>query len=165
MEVPPKQILLQRQFHIHRSLDQFFLHQQGDISAYEAQFFGETLTNFNKMVWKAWVTPKVKFFFLWLAICNRIWMADRLERRGWDNWSLCPLYNQTQESAVHLFSHCRYTKGLSNLAKGWLGIANIQSQDGDPELTIDEWCTIMACSPMPNRKAISPLMMLVSWTI
>jgi hypothetical protein len=30
--------------------------------AYEAQFFGATLTNFNKMVWKAWATPKVKFF-------------------------------------------------------------------------------------------------------
>jgi hypothetical protein len=33
-------------------------------SAYAAQFFGATLTNFNKMVWKDWATSKIKFFFL-----------------------------------------------------------------------------------------------------
>jgi hypothetical protein len=36
-------------------------------SAYEAQFIGAMPTNFNKMVWKNWATPKVKFFS-WLAI-------------------------------------------------------------------------------------------------
>jgi hypothetical protein len=40
-------------------------------SAYEAQFYGATLTHFNKMVWKIWATPKVKFFS-WLAIRNRL---------------------------------------------------------------------------------------------
>jgi hypothetical protein len=80
-------------------------------SAYEAQFFGATLTNFNKLMWKVWATPKVKFFS-WLTIRNRIWTADRLERRGWDNYSLCQLFKQTQESAAHLFSHYRYSKRL-----------------------------------------------------
>jgi hypothetical protein len=78
-------------------------------SAYDAQFFKATLTSFNKMVWKYWATPKVKFFS-WLAIQNRIWMADRPERRGWDNCGPCPLCKQTQETVAHLLSHCRYKK-------------------------------------------------------
>jgi hypothetical protein len=53
-------------------------------SAYEAQFFDATLTNFNKIIWKVWVILKVKFFS-WLTIWNRIWTADCFERGGWDN--------------------------------------------------------------------------------
>jgi hypothetical protein len=49
-------------------------------SAYEAQFFGATLTCFNKLVWKNWAPPKVKFF-AWLAIRNRLWTAGRLEKK------------------------------------------------------------------------------------
>jgi hypothetical protein len=49
-------------------------------SAYEAQFFGATLTCFNKLVWKIWAPPKVKFF-AWLAIRNRLWTAGRLEKK------------------------------------------------------------------------------------
>jgi hypothetical protein len=30
---------------------------------------------------------------------------------------------------------------------------------------MDEWWTMMACYPKPNRKAIASLTMLVSWTI
>jgi hypothetical protein len=63
------------------------------------------------LVWKVWATPQVKFF-AWLAIRNRIWTADRLERRVWENCGLCPLCKQTQETTAHLFSHCRYTKRL-----------------------------------------------------
>jgi hypothetical protein len=63
-------------------------------SAYESQFFGATLTNFNKMAWKNWATPKAKFFS-WFAIRNRLWTADRLEKRGWENCGLCPLCKQT----------------------------------------------------------------------
>ena len=74
-------------------------------SAYKAQFFGATSTHMNKTVWKNWATPKVKVF-AWLAIQNRLWTADRLEKRGWENCGLCPLCKQTQETAVHLFSPC-----------------------------------------------------------
>jgi hypothetical protein len=97
-------------------------------SAYKAQFFGATLTDMNKMVWKVWAPPKVKFF-AWLAIRNRIWTADRLERRGWDNCGLCPLCMQTQETAAHLFSQCRYTKRLWDMVKSWLGIPSVRTHE------------------------------------
>jgi hypothetical protein len=35
-------------------------------------------------VLKAWAPQKLKSVS-WLAMQNRIWMADRLEKRGWQN--------------------------------------------------------------------------------
>ena len=53
-------------------------------SAYKAQFSGLVDTNMLQWVWKNWAPPKSNFF-AWLVINNRIWTADRLQRRGWTN--------------------------------------------------------------------------------
>jgi hypothetical protein len=105
----------------------------------------------QSLVWKAWVTPKVKFFSS-LTIHNRIWTALRIEKRGWNNCGLCPLYKQIQESAAYLFSHCRLSKRLWEMVKIWFGMANIQTKDWMSELSIDEWWTSMTCFPKPNCK-------------
>jgi hypothetical protein len=39
--------------------------QYSAASAYKAQFFGATASNFRRSVWKIWAPPKVKFF-AWL---------------------------------------------------------------------------------------------------
>src|SRR6185312_11745460 len=44
-------------------------------SAYHAQFLGASSPNFTELIWRAWAPPKCKFFS-WLAIQNRLWMAD-----------------------------------------------------------------------------------------
>ena len=46
------------------------------VSKYNAQFFGATLTYVNKLVWKAWVPPKITFF-TWLTNQTRIWASPR----------------------------------------------------------------------------------------
>lgn len=92
-------------------------------SAYKAQFLGATSTNMNRMVWKIWAPPKVKFF-AWLAIQNRFWTADRLAKRGWPNCGLCPLCKRAPESITHLLVHCRYTTRLWCYIRDseWLGL-------------------------------------------
>ena len=80
-------------------------------SAYMAQFLGAMDTNLDQLIWKAWAPPKYKIF-AWLAYQNRLWTADRLERRGWPNQKKCPLCRHTDESALHLFAQCRYTRRL-----------------------------------------------------
>lgn len=60
-------------------------------SAYQFQFNGSTNVTLCTSIWKPWGPPKCKFF-AWLAVQNKIWTADRLERRGWNNQRLCPLY-------------------------------------------------------------------------
>ena len=80
-------------------------------SAYMVQFLGAMDTNLDQLIWKAWAPPKCKIF-AWLAYQNRLWTADRLEQRGWPNQKKCPLCRHTDESALHLFAQCRYTRRL-----------------------------------------------------
>jgi hypothetical protein len=129
-------------------------------SAYNTHFFGTTSTNMNKLVWKAWAPPKIKFF-AWLAIQNRLWMADRLEERGWTNCSLCPLCKQCQETVVHLLSQCRFTKRLWGMMRDWLGLPHLQIGEWAADIAIDEWWMMMA----RNSKAMASMTMLVCWTI
>jgi hypothetical protein len=60
---------------------------------------------------------------------NRLWTADRLRRRGWENCGLWPLCKQTKETNNHLFVHCHFTARIWELLRDWLGIQGIQSQD------------------------------------
>jgi len=44
--------------------------------------------------------------FLWLAIRNRCWTADRLAKRGLPHPDKCPLFDQEEETIQHLLTSC-----------------------------------------------------------
>jgi hypothetical protein len=106
-------------------------------SAYDVQFLGLIKSPMYNMVWKAWATPKAKFF-AWLATQNRIWTADRLAKRGWPNCGLCPLCKQRVEFVDHLFIHSRFTTRLWGLINNWLGVFDIDTTSW-AEFDIKEW--------------------------
>jgi mannosylglycoprotein endo-beta-mannosidase len=134
-------------------------------SAYEFQFVGLNPSRVFMKVWRAWAPPKVKFF-AWLAIQNRIWTADRLEKRGWQNCGLCPLCNQTTETVNHLFVSCRYTVRLWCYVKEWLGIHDIHPRQWRGSgLSTKNWWSLMTAGPSSNRKAMASLTLLVSWEV
>jgi hypothetical protein len=64
--------------------------------AYAMQFLGQTFSCMKSLAWKPWAPPKYKTFAL-LIIQNRLWTADRLQRRGWPNCGICKLCNRDQE--------------------------------------------------------------------
>jgi hypothetical protein len=132
-------------------------------SAYEMQFFGSTTSPLNKMVWKAWAPPKIKFF-AWLANQNRLWTADRLAKRGWPNCGPCPLCKQCVETVDHLFVHCRFTTRLWTAVKQWLDISEDVQHDST-NFTISEWWQFMAGGSANNRKAMASITLLVSWEV
>jgi hypothetical protein len=99
--------------------------QYSTASAYNLQFLGLIESPLNNLVWKVWAPPKVKNH-AWLALQNRLWTADRLRRRGWENCGLCPLCKQTEETNNHLFVHCHFTARIWELLREWLGIHIIQ---------------------------------------
>ena len=111
-----------------------------------------------------WTPPKVKFF-AWLATRNRIWTADRLTRRGWQNCGLCPLCQRVQENGAHLFYKCRFTLRIWNLIKNWLGLHMIDMSTWDYLHSLSLWWRNMSGSNIPNRKAMASLTMLVGWII
>lgn len=94
-------------------------------SAYRVQFLGSTSTTMNKTIWKVWAPPKVKFFS-WLTIQNRIWTADRLEKRGWENCGLCTLCKRANETSSHLFFKCRFAMRVWRMVKDWLGLGTLE---------------------------------------
>jgi hypothetical protein len=46
-------------------------------SAYEIQFNEQVISNFPRLIWKAWATPRCKLF-MWLLLQDRVWTPGRL---------------------------------------------------------------------------------------
>ena len=133
-------------------------------TAYKAQFLGLTLSPMDCMVWKVWAPPKVKFF-AWLALQDRIWTVDRLERRGWPNCGLCPLCKREQETGAHLFFKCRYTIRLWRDIIEKIGLHHMDTSTWHLHETVKEWWDKRTDCTNPNWHAMASLTMLVSWTI
>jgi hypothetical protein len=137
--------------------------QYSTASAYKLQFFGLIESSMYKVVWKAWATPKAKHH-AWLALQNRLWTADRLRKRDWENCGLCPLCKQTEETNNHLFVHCRYTTRIWELLKDWLGIQGIHPRQWGG-LGIQEWWSSMVEGSSMHRKGLATLTLLTVWEI
>ncbi|WVZ65336.1 hypothetical protein U9M48_014716 [Paspalum notatum var. saurae] len=60
-----------------------------------------------KVVWKARVPPRVRFF-AWLALQDRCWTAERRRRHGLQETDDCALCDQTVESMEHLMTKCSF---------------------------------------------------------
>ena len=67
--------------------------------------------------------PKCKFF-LWLAIRNKCWTADRLQRRGLHYPASCPLCDQEQETIQHILCNCSFSRDFWHLILSSIGFGN-----------------------------------------
>ena len=131
-------------------------------SAYLGQFLGMTNSAMEQMVWRNWAPPKVKFF-AWLAIQDRIWTAERLEKRGWPNCGPCPLCRREVESGTHLFTKCRFTLRLWHLVKEKFHLhQQIDTCTWQSDDTIKAWWLNKVDKNSPDSKAMASLAMLVS---
>lgn len=105
--------------------------------AYKAQFLGMVNSPMEQMVWKAWAPRKVKFF-AWLALQDRIWTADRLDKRGWQNCGHCSLCGREQETGAHLFFKCRFTNRLWRLVIDKLSLDHMDPSSWHLEASVKE---------------------------
>jgi len=62
-----------------------------------------------KRLWKSLAPSKCKTF-VWLAIRNRCWTADRLEKRGLPHPDRCPLCDQEEENVQHILTSCVFAR-------------------------------------------------------
>ena len=118
----------------------------------------------EQMVWKVWAPPKYKFF-AWLIIQDRVWTADRLQRRGWPNCGLCPLCKQVTESAPHLLFQCRFSQRVWANVASWIGINNAIIAGWRYEISVKEWWFKTILDRGPPRKALASMLMLVFWEL
>ena len=47
---------------------------------------------------------------IWLAIQNRCWTADRLQKGGLPHLDHCPLYDQEDETVQHILTTCVFAR-------------------------------------------------------
>jgi hypothetical protein len=104
-------------------------------------------------------------FFAWMVIQNRIWTTDRLERHGWENCGRCKLYNQVQESAVHLLFKCRFMIRVWSNAKTWIGLNDITPSDCHIAPSVKRLWTVVIHRTSQFRKALPSFVMITLWEI
>lgn len=133
-------------------------------SAYKVQFEGAVATNMKKVIWGNWAPPKCKFF-AWLINKNRVWTADRLQRRGWPNCNLCQLCKREPETAAHIMFQCRFSMRIWNAVRCWLDTPELDTADWAGISSVHEWWTRAVLGHGHRGKAVSSLIMLVSWEV
>lgn len=107
-------------------------------SAYEIQFCGQIVSNFPSLIWKAWATPRCKFF-LWLVLQDRAWTAARLQQRGWENNYFCALCERNLETAAHIFIECPFTRKIWTLVSVWSSCPNLNPISWGDHTDMEEW--------------------------
>jgi hypothetical protein len=87
-------------------------------SAYNVQFIG-TITNERwKSIWKAKVQNKCRFF-TWLAVQLKLPTTDRIIKQGRQVNPICALCRTTDESHIHMFAKCTYTRAVWQSIAQW----------------------------------------------
>jgi hypothetical protein len=106
-------------------------------------------------------SPEVQNLCL-MDIQNRVWTADRLEKRGWQNCRRCKLCNQVQESASHLLFKCRFTIQVWTKVKDWLGLHDVDPSSWHTRRSIKEWWMEAIHKHGQSKKVMGSLVMLIS---
>jgi hypothetical protein len=132
-------------------------------SAYRMQFEGMMAKPFQRLVWEPWAPPKCKCF-AWLILQNRVWTADRLQRRAMANQSICPLCRTTQETAVHLLAKCRLSIRIWKEMERWTGY-DLHLQAWPDFESVAQWWEEVATLPGIPKKPLRSLLIMVSWTL
>ena len=117
------------------------------------------------LIWKPSPPPPKCKIFAWLVLQNRVWTADRLDRRVWQNYGLCKLCNQVQETAGHLLFKYRFTTHIWTSLKNWLGLHDVTPEGWHVHNTIEDWCSQVIHKRWPYRKAPASIVMLISWEV
>ncbi|WVZ89347.1 hypothetical protein U9M48_035768 [Paspalum notatum var. saurae] len=132
-------------------------------SAYQAFFLGGINFGPWKRVWKSWAPLRCKFF-MWLALKNRCWTADRLAKRGLPHPHTCPLCDQEQETMQHLLISCVFSREVWTLV-----FSNLWLHDLIPQLDGKSfsgwWSGAIKRAPKEVKKGLNSLIILVPWEI
>jgi hypothetical protein len=78
-------------------------------SVYHAFFLGRTDMMAAEELWSAGA-PLVHKLHAWFALHDRLWTADRLERRGLDHPSQCVLCCQEPKTGAHIAINCSFSR-------------------------------------------------------
>jgi len=93
-------------------------------SAYARFFVGSSGFEPYKRLWKSWAPLRCKIF-LWLAMLNRCWTADRLARQGLQHPDKCLLCDQEEERVPHILTSCVFARQVWTTVLGRVGLQHL----------------------------------------
>ncbi|WVZ52423.1 hypothetical protein U9M48_003478, partial [Paspalum notatum var. saurae] len=120
--------------------------------AYQALFLGTNKFGPWKRIWKSWA-PLLCKFFIWLALKNRCWTADRLAKRRLPHPTVCPVCDQEQETMQHLLFSGVFSQEVWTLVFNGLGMSAVS-----PQLDVNQ-------APKEVKKGLNSLTILVAWEL
>jgi hypothetical protein len=103
-------------------------------SAYMVQFIGAVTDRRWKLIWKAKVELKCRFF-VWLLLQFRLPTASLMIRQGRQANPICSLCHTTAESHFHMIVTCTYAKAVWQQVAIWL--YKFSYQHKEPQLCVD----------------------------
>jgi hypothetical protein len=131
-------------------------------SAYHAFFNGSVTFEPWRRIWKCWAPSKCKFF-IWRAIQNHCWTADRLARQGMSHLEKCPLCDQEEETIQHLLTRCVFSRQV------WFAVLSpLEIRGATPcsnEQSFTQWWAKTAHKVKECKKGVNSLVILTAWVI
>lgn len=131
-------------------------------SAYRALFYTEVAVADTRELWRT-RAPNKCIFFIWLALHERCWTSDRLQRHGLRDDNFCALCDQEPETLHHLLLFCAYSREVWHKCFRRYGFAYFQPSR--EETLADWWLRMRKSMPKPGRKQYDSLLILVAWSI
>jgi len=126
-------------------------------------FFGAVTLEPWRRLWKTWAPAKCKMF-LWLAIRNRCWMADRLAKRGLSHPDKCPICDQADETIQHLSITCVVARQVWFRLFTPLNLADSVPRQNELSFA-DWWHTTISRVSKEHGKGVNTLIILEAWII
>lgn len=132
-------------------------------SAYRAYFIGQECIPGAKILHKARAPGKCNFF-IWLALHDRCWTAERRKRHNLQDRDDCVLCGQHPESIDHLLLTCVHSREV------WLGVLRAAEWHAlapaatTPSLP-DWWTQSRRALVKEHRKDFDSLVLLVTWSL
>jgi len=119
---------------------------------------------FRVLTEKSWAPSKCKIF-IWLAIQNRCWTADRLQKkRGLPHPAHCPLCDQEDETVQHLLTSCVFARQFWFYISQLLGLTNLVPSRRSISLA-DWWKKSWRKIPKQHKKGFNSLITLGAWIL
>lgn len=132
-------------------------------SAYQSFFSGQLSIKGARLLCKTRAPPKCKFF-IWLALHDCCWTAQRRKKRNLQNDDLCALCDQESESIDHLLVSCVFARQIWSTLLQKLGWAIVVPSTVDLSLA-DWWVSAHKRFTKAARKCFDSMVVLTSWCL
>jgi hypothetical protein len=106
--------------------------------------------------------PKCKFL-LRVAVRNRCWTANRLQKRGLDHPEVCPLCDQELENIQHLLCNCIFARQFWHCILSSLGFPNLSPTSN--EISFAEWWKVCKQVHKSKRRGFNNVIIMGAWCL